>query len=213
MQLPSGLEVASDVLFAPQNGHSYTEDDWKRCMAQQPISKSQLPTYLDPYKTAKYNAEPPLLKYGWRTRAEDLIKVIIRHFPEKVIYGLGGYGHLSDPDHPEWQDSTKQLCPSRGTIFHYWVQPAVCKKLELDDTEIIEFCTLWDQDVTKGHGLIVGNNFDGIIDNESIEKVRKFFNFHGEPQWYLDADEWYWQKNDPKRPTILKDLGSDKVAM
>ncbi|KAI0345153.1 hypothetical protein BDW22DRAFT_1354045 [Trametopsis cervina] len=205
MQLPSGLEIASDVLFAPRNGHSYTKDDWKHCMTQQPITTRQLPAYLDPYVAAKYNAEPPLLKYGWRTRPENLIKVMMKQFPDKVAYGYGGYGHLFDDDHPEWQDKTKQLCPAINALFDGWVKPAVCRKLELNDPEIVEFSGLWDQDVIEGCGFIVGNNFDGLIDDESIDRVRKFFNLQGEPQWYLDHHEWYWRKINPRRPTVLKE--------
>ncbi|KAI0345149.1 hypothetical protein BDW22DRAFT_1418455 [Trametopsis cervina] len=207
-RLPSGLEIASDVLFAPQNGHSYTRDDWTRCMAQQPILTRELPAYLYPNEAAKYNAEPPLLKYAWRVRPEHLVKVIMCHFPTKVTYFMGGDGTLFDDDHPEWQDSSKQLCPSLGALFDGWVKPAVCEKLELNGPEIVEFSTLWDQDAGEGYGFVIRNNIDGLLDEESIDKVRKFFNLEGQLEWYLDDREWYWRKINLKEPMILKELSS-----
>ena len=73
---------------------TFAQDEHK-AFAEQPLDVRRCPDFLRPSTTS--TLKPPLLRYGWRVGALELLEIVVNHFPDAIDWAYSP----DDDDHEE----------------------------------------------------------------------------------------------------------------
>ncbi|KAF9031681.1 hypothetical protein BDZ89DRAFT_1158802 [Hymenopellis radicata] len=159
------------VLFTPQKGSQYRKGDYAHACKQQPIPLNEIPLYLcDTTVFPKWDA--PTLWLGWLITSEDLLKLAVAHYPERLIRRKNG--------------------PSRSSI--YALPDALREEFHVDPKllECVDIAFVAQQDGKRTTALTVGCTGIGVLDEQTRNNIQAKFGLQRPPEWLLDGRDWQW---------------------
>ncbi|KIY61247.1 hypothetical protein CYLTODRAFT_495346 [Cylindrobasidium torrendii FP15055 ss-10] len=179
----------SERLFLPINGLGHYEpEDYKQFCKETPIPRAALPEYF-------FNCQPgqrfipPMLWLGWNMGSEaDLTAFLLKYDPELV--SLKPTGGLTDA-------SLFNLCYALYERFDISGEMA----------ELLEMSPIRDEHGEDVWALTVSCNYTSdCLSDDLIEKIGKDIG-KGEPSWWLDQTNWYWQPGPHTQAARLAEQG------
>ncbi|KAI0055185.1 hypothetical protein BV25DRAFT_285003 [Artomyces pyxidatus] len=183
--LPSPPTRSSSVaLFSPTEGGVYRDEDQAICLSQQPLDG--LPLYLRNGGMKGFTA--PLLHYGWMVDSEILIQFVLDNCPSAIVMSSQTF------------DEHQQLDVS-WTLSTDYIIPSILKCLGAPNSPKIKIKVLFDSQGRENWGIVVGNNYTGVIGEESRAKLCEAFAPGQKGRWFLDIFRWKWTPKTTRRAT------------
>lgn len=160
---------------------------------------SSLPRVLVP--RAKSQRKPPVMHYGWPL-SESNIEILVHYATQ---HGVASYFTMFDEESTEFDD--EGLPPLIQTVDERLSAAFALYSIvdSINDTPVPRTVSLR-RYATAEDAPIVSMCTNYTLREAPTEEFKKILcaklQISGEPQWYLDAQDWQWR---PRMPESMKD--------
>ena len=145
-----------------------------------------------------------MLRYAWQIPGgyDRFMEIVFEHFPFVIdrwecddFQGPGSKGCSKYPGRDGWVMSIFNTASTPPISY------ALCEYLEIPERfyVVIKFVRLEDSKGNVELSLSIGNNYHGVLADESRDKLKELFGFKEDPKWYLDLEKWRWGRVHPSK--------------